>query len=414
MSGFNYICKKKMKENIFEILLDFSSEWKVERVAINSENEVDIFMKFDLEEYKKNHIADFEFVHDYSDYRRWRHLNILQCKTFINAKIPRVKLKDGKITSVKVPWSDTGKHHTYLFERLVIDLLLASKNQTKTAEILCCSFNLVNSIMHNATARGLEKRDLNEVYKQLSIDEKSFQKGHNYVSVLSSPEKGIVIDIVQGRTLETTKSLLNKSLNENQKTQVETVSLDMWKAYNTAVDEIFPKAKKVHDRFHLIKYLNQAIDDVRKREVKKYEVLRNSRYSMLKNINNLTQKQYFKFEEVIRTNTKVGYVWGLKESFKALFGCNNYQEAYNRFMDWISFVNWEHIPELTKVADMFSNHIRGVCNALVEDVSNSMAERLNGKIQIIKTIGRGYRKFQNFRSAILFFNGGLNLYPLNC
>ena len=154
-----------MKENIFEILLDFSSEWKVERVAINSENEVDIFMKFDLEEYKKNHIDDFEFVHDYSDYRRWRHLNILQCKTFINAKIPRVKLKDGKITSVKVPWSDTGKHHTYLFERLVIDLLLASKNQTKTAEILCCSFNLVNSIMHNATARGLEKRDLNGSHK---------------------------------------------------------------------------------------------------------------------------------------------------------------------------------------------------------------------------------------------------------
>ena len=60
---------------------------------------------------------------------------------------------------------------------------------------------------------------------------------------------------------------------------------------------------------------------------------------------------------------------------------------------------------------MFSNHIKGVCNALVESASNAMAERLNGKIQIIKTIGRGYRNFTNFRSAILVFNGGLNLYP---
>ena len=167
-----------MKENIFEILLDFSSEWKVERVAINSENEVDIFMKFDLEEYKKNHIDDFEFVHDYSDYRRWRHLDILQFKTFINAKIPRIKDKNGKITSVRVPWADDGKHHSYLFEKLVIDWLLATKNQTKTAQMMQCSFNLVNSIMHNATERGLQRRDSKEVYKQLSIDEKSFQKGH--------------------------------------------------------------------------------------------------------------------------------------------------------------------------------------------------------------------------------------------
>ncbi len=60
---------------------------------------------------------------------------------------------------------------------------------------------------------------------------------------------------------------------------------------------------------------------------------------------------------------------------------------------------------------MFTNHIVGVCNALVETISNAIAERLNGKIQELKTVGRGYRKFDNFRSAVLFFNGGLNLNP---
>jgi transposase len=61
---------------------------------------------------------------------------------------------------------------------------------------------------------------------------------------------------------------------------------------------------------------------------------------------------------------------------------------------------------------MFSNYIRVVCKALVQTISNATAERLNGKIQIIKTIGREYRKSQNFRSAILFFNGELKLNPL--
>jgi transposase len=402
-----------MMEDFFEKLLNFGSEWRVERVEVNAANEVDIYLRWNLKVHKKEHLDTFEFVHDYSNYRRWRHLDIMQFKTFINAKVPRIKHKDGKIESVKTPWAASGRHHAYLFEILVIDWLLATKNQTKTAQMLRCGFNLVNNIMHNATLRGLKRRDTNEVYKELSLDEKSFQKGHNYVTVLSNPEKGIVLDVVKDRTKEATKTLLNNSLTEYQRSKVELISLDMWKAYNTVVDEVFPKSKKVHDRFHLIKYLNEAIDNVRKRELKNNEVLKNSRYSFLKNTTNLTAKQHFKFEEVLRANTQVGYVWGLKESFKSLFGCNDYQEAFKRFSDWNDFVKWEAIPELTKVATMFCNHIKGVCNALVETTSNAMAERLNGKIQIIKTIGRGYRKFQNFRSAILFFNGGLNLYPLN-
>jgi transposase len=408
-----YLYKKKMTEDFFDKLLNFGSNWKVEQVLVNELNEVDIFLKFDLADYKTQHTDTYEFVHDYLDYRRWRHLDILQYKTFINAKIPRIKHKDSKIKSIETPWAQSGKHHTHLFEIFTIDLLLATKNQTKTAQILRCGFNLVNKIMHNATQRGLERRDSKVIYKQLSLDEKSFKKGHNYVTVLSNQEKGIILDVVKDRTKIATKNLLNNTLSDHQISKVETISLDMWKSYNTAVDEILPNAKKVHDRFHLIKYLNEAIDNVRKREVKKNEVLRDSRYSFLKNKFNLTAKQHFKFEEVLRANTEVGYVWGLKESFKSLFGCEDFEEAFKRLSDWNSFVLWEAIPELTKVAKMFNNHIKGVCNALVEEASNAMAERLNGKIQIIKTGGRGYRKFQNFRSAILFFNGGLNLYPLN-
>lgn len=401
-----------MTEIFFEKLLNFGSDWKVERIDFNENEEVDIYLKWDLKSFKKANEDTFELVHDYRDYRRWRHLDVMQFKTFINAKIPRVKLKDGNIKSITTPWADEGNRHTYLFERLVIDWLLASKNQTQTANMLRCGFNLVNRIMHNSCQRGMERRDDNIVYKQICIDEKSFQKGHNYVTVLSSPDSGTIIDVVKDRTKEATKTLLTNSLTDTQKSKIETVSLDMWKAYNTAVEEILPKAKKVHDRFHLIKYLNEAIENVRKREVKKNEVLRNSRYSFLKNTFNLTVKQHIKFEEVLRANTKVGYVWGLKESFKSLFGCTDYQEAFKKFSEWNDFVNWEAIPELSKVAKMFCNHIKGVCNALIEKTSNAMAERLNGKIQIIKTIGRGYRNFQNFRSAILFFNGGLNLYPL--
>jgi transposase len=81
-------------------------------------------------------------------------------------------------------------------------------------------------------------------------------------------------------------------------------------------------------------------------------------------------------------------------------------------MRWAQESYHRGIKEISKVVNMFDNHMRVVVSALLQSFSKAMAERLNGKIQEIKLMARGYRQFQNFRSAILFFHGGLNLYPL--
>lgn len=401
-----------MVEEFFNNLLSFPCYWEVEKIEHDIEtDEVDIYIKFNTQSYKEAHSEVYFGLHDYGGYRRWRHLDILQYKTFIKAKLPRLKGKDGKVTTVEVPWASLANRHSFLFERKIIDTLLATKNQTKTASLLRCTFDLVNRIIHASTQRGLERRNKSKEYKQLSLDEKAFKKGHNYVSVLSNPEDGTIIDVSEGRTKESCRTLFDNNLSLEQKKNVEQISVDMWEAYSIVIKEELPNSKIVHDRFHLIQYLNKAVDQVRRREVKTIEELKNSRYSLLKNQENLTMKQHFKFEEVLQLNTAVSLAWRLKESFKGLFDCQDYQEAHSRYGDWSSFCNWEDIPEISKVAKMFGKHIVGVCNALVEKLSNAMAERLNGKIQEIKTIGKGYRTFENFRSVILFFNGGLNLYP---
>ena len=401
-----------MIEEFFNSLLSFPNYWIVENVEHDVlADEVNIYVKFDVKVYKEMYPEKYLGIHDYNNYRTWRHLDILQYKTYINARLPRLKNIDSTIKTIKPFWGTLSDRHTYLFERRIIDTLLATKNQTKTSLLQQCSFDMVNRILHQSTQRGLESRDKNIIYTQLSIDEKSFKKGHNYVTVLSDPETGNIIDVSEGRTKASCNKLINNNLNTKQKEKVEQVSIDMWEAFINTVKEVLPKSKIVHDRFHLVKYLNNAVDMVRRREVKKHEELKNSKYALLKNQFNLTIKQYFKFEEVLSLNTKVGLAWRLKECFKGLFGSPDYYDAQRRFTDWLSFCNWENIPEISKVAKMFINHFVGVCNALVETISNAMAERLNGKIQEIKTVGRGYRTYNNFRSAILFFNGGLNLYP---
>lgn len=400
----------------FDLLLNLEDEWEVENVEANHKSsEIKIIVSYVGKEAECPNTFERFKLYDRAPERVWRHLDTMQYKTYISCRLPRVKNKEGKVVTVVPPWAQKHERHTYLFEHAIIDLLLATKNQTKTAELMRCGFNVINRVIHLSSERGMKRRNLSELkFEHLSIDEKSFRKGHNYITVLSHPRSGSIIDVEEHRTIEAVKTLLNKSLTEIQQFNVKTISMDMWKAYLTSAKENLPNAEIVHDRFHLIKYLNNAIDKVRKREVKKNEELINSRYALLKNQENLTEKQQIKFNAIMSANYQVAKAWQVKENFKSLF--NQETEMINGFIlfnKWILSSVKHDIKEVTKVINMFNNHIKGVVNALITNFNNAMAERLNGKIQELKTIGKGFRTFSKFRSAILFFYGGLNLYPLN-
>jgi len=249
-------------------------------------------------------------------------------------------------------------------------------------------------------------------FEHISIDEKSFKKEHNYVTVLSHPRSGVVLDVAEGRDEESASSLLTNTFTKDQLLAINTVSMDMWRAFINSVKHICPDAEIVHDKFHLISYLNKSIDQVRRWEVKHNEALVNCRYAVLKNEENLTAKQREKFELIKSSNFQVSKVWHIRENFKELFEYYNEEKSAK-----VIFTNWaydsfmQNIKEVNKVISMFISHLGGVINALISNLNNAMAERLNGKIQEIKLVARGYRKFENFRSAILFFHGGLQLYP---
>jgi transposase len=400
-------------ENFFNLLLNLDDDWVVQSVKTDlNESKVFIYIECLSKEIEDEETGDLCKVYDHAPERHWRHLDTMQYQTFIACRLPRIKTKSGAIKTVNPSWASGYERNTYLFEHAVIDLLKACKNQTKTAELMRCSFNVVNRILHLSTERGMQRRSYSELnFDHLSIDEKSFKKGHKYISVLSHPSSGCVLEVEEDRTIASTKKLLNKSLTKQQQENVSTISMDMWKAYISTTKAILPNAQIVHDRFHLVKYLNDAIDKVRKREVKKHEELKDSRYALLKNPENLTESQRIKFEAISGANYEVSKAWQVRENFKDLFSANPLS-GFSLYCQWAANSLRRNIREVNKVVDMFNNHIQGVVHALVTNYSNAMAERLNGKIQELKTIGRGYRTFVNFRSAILFFHGNLNLYPL--
>jgi len=397
-------------------LLNLDDNWIVDDVKINHKGkEIHLSVCY-LSEYGKLEPEDNESkVYDYVQERTWRHLDIFQYKCYLTCRLPRIKTESGKVVTLRAPWAGLFKRYTYLFEVAVIQTLLATKNQTKTAAIMRTTFNVVNAIMHNCSKRGMERRDLStEDIAHLSIDEKMVGKKLKYATILSSPDLGIILDLVDRRTKSATNKLIDNALTTRQQDSVETISLDMWKAYISVCKQRFPKAELVHDKFHLIQYLNKAIDKVRRIEVKTNPVLKKARFVLLKNQENLKESEHLKFKLIEQENLLVSRAWKAREDFKSMCNYKNTKAQASLLLNiWINKTRQISSDAVQKVVNTFSNHFNGVANALRLKYNNAMAERLNGKIQEIKTVSRGYRTFQGFRSAVLFFHGGLDLYPKN-
>ncbi|MCY3999121.1 MAG: transposase [Flavobacteriaceae bacterium] len=142
----------------------------------------------------------------------------------------------------------------------------------------------------------------------------------------------------------------------------------------------------IHDRFHLIPYLNKAIDQVRRREVKKQAGLKKARLAILKNEDNRTEKQKVIFQRVQESHGEVRRVWKLKADVQSLFESSNWKEASSYLQLWMDSVLQSGIQEVCAVAKRFQNHCQGVGHALCYPQSNAKAERLSGRIQEIKVI----------------------------
>jgi transposase len=126
---------------------------------------------------------------------------------------------------------------------------------------------------------------------------------------------------------------------------------------------------------------------------------------------NLTDEQYFKFEAIKNANYEVSKAWRIKENFRDILSMRSLEQAITLYGMWKRDALRTNIKEINEVIEMFDRHDEGIINALTTGANNARAERLNGSIQELKTIGRGYRNTQNFRIAILFFHGDLDMDP---
>jgi transposase len=352
---------------------------------------------------------------DHAPERTWRHLDTMQFETLIRARVPRSRCPEHGVKTVGVPWAEPGSRFTLLFERFAVEVLLACRSLTQAGELLGLDWAAVQRIMDRAVARGLKSREL-EGLVHVGIDEKSFGAGQSYISLLSDLDASRVLEVVEGCDQQAAQ-MLWLSLPPEQRAKVEAVALDMAPAFIAASQAAVPQAELVHDKFHVAKHLNEAVDTVRRQEHKELlaqedETLKGTRQLWLFNPMNFSDEQAADFEQLKFSGLKVARAWAIKELFSKLWTYRYEGSARKFFKNWFGWAARCKLKAIIKVARMIKRHLENILTYLRHPITNAVTEGLNSKIQAIKSNARGFRSFQNYRTRILFFCGKLNLYPL--
>ncbi|HOG88719.1 MAG TPA: ISL3 family transposase [Verrucomicrobiota bacterium] len=329
--------------------------------------------------------------------------------------MPRADCPKHGVKTMQVPWAAPHGRFTLLFERFAIEVLLASASVSQGCELLGIGWESAHQIMRRAVERGLERRQLEDL-KHLGMDEKSFGRGQSYITLLTDLEQSRVLDVVEDRTAEAAGQLL-QTLTPEQKETVEAMAVDMWEPFIKTIEKELPEADIVHDKFHVSKYLGEAVDKVRRQEHKELmargdETLKGTRQLWLYNPQNFSQEQREEFSALKDLELKVARAWAAKELFSKFWGYQEEGWARRFFKQWYGWVSHSRLKPVVEVAQMIKRHLENLLTYLKHRITNAVTEGLNSKIQSIKAAARGFRSFQNYRIRILFFCGKLNLYPL--
>jgi transposase len=187
----------------------------------------------------------------------------------------------------------------------------------------------------------------------------------------------------------------------------------------TSAKKNVPQAEIVHDKFHVSKHLNEAVDKVRKSEHKHLltegdDRLTGTRQLWLFNVNNLDEDRYHELLTAMRTDLKVGRAWAIKENFRHFWDYVYAFSAEDFFQRWYSWAIRSRLDPIKKVARMLKGHLDGLLSYFRYRITNAATEGLNSRIQSIKSAARGFRSFANYRLRILFYCGKLDMMPEGC
>ena len=310
---------------------------------------------------------------------------------------------------VALPWARSGSGFTLLFEALVM-ALVAEMPVAAVGELIGEHDTRIWRIVHHYVDRALAREDLSTVTR-VAVDETSFRRGQDYVSVFACLDQRRVVFATPGRDASVYgRFVADLGAHGGRAEQVKEVCQDMSESYLTGALEHLPAAEITFDRYHIKAQLTRAVDEVRRAErVEHAELLRHTRYLWLKSPANLTARQHERLQGLLRLPLKTGraYRWMLR--FDGVYEIEDPDQAAAYLRRWQRGALRSRLDPIIDFAHLVREYWLGIVRWWHSKISNGLLEGLHSLVQAAKRRARGYRSTRNYIAMIHLTAGKLQV-----
>ena len=345
--------------------------------------------------------------------RSWRHLDFFQFEAWLHCEVPRVACGGcGKTTQVAVPWARPGSGFTAAFEALALALCRELPVKQAAGLLRCTDKRLWRRIeFYVGQARAMESLD---GVKVIGIDETSLRRGQDYLTVVHDLEAKRLLFATPGRDHQTVVAFVQDLLaHGGDPGAVRHVCMDMSAAYAKGVALALPEAQISYDRFHVVAMANEAMDQVRRKEMAQdaqsvraalgagdRKTLKQLLWGMRRNPATWSTRQLAAMHWLQRSTLKSARAWRLKMALREVYAAarahNGSEQAGADLRAWLSWARRCRLEPFKKLAASLADRFDAVVRGMLDHRSNANVEAMNGVLQQAKRAARGFRTSRNF------------------
>lgn len=285
--------------------------------------------------------------------------------------------------------------------------------QKAAAEILGMAPSTLSDLLHRSITRVRHGHTIRGV-KTLGVDEIAFCKGRRFATLVYDLDRAQVLWVGRGKGRESIDRFFHECLSPGQRARIRWASCDMSRAYTEAIKHHCPNVTLVIDRFHVVKALNEAVDEVRKQEWRALDpegrrAMRGLRWLLGMHSRNRTQGDTRFLNGLRNSNRRIHRAWVLKDEFEHFWNYR-YRGSAEKFLKrWVTAALRSRIPSLRQFVGTLRNHWENILAFIDRNLTNAVGEGLNRIIKIVKNRASGYRNLESFADMIYLTVGDLDI-----
>lgn len=344
--------------------------------------------------------------------REWRDLSVGGWQLLLVYRPREIHCATHGRVQERIPWAATAAQITYRFEYVMLRLC-KTMTQKAAAEILSVAPSTLSDLLHRSIRNHRRDHKIKGL-KHLGVDEIAFKKGRKYATLVYDLDRSKVVWIGEGKGRETIDKFFNNQLSDYQRQQIKAACSDMSQAYIGAIQHHCPNAALVIDRFHVVKALNEAVDEIRKQQWREAsredrKVYRGIRWLLYRRSSTRTREQTQKLKQLEKSNRRIYRAWQLKEEFEAFWDYNA-PWASERFLKaWLTRCMKSRLDPLKKFARTIRKHMDAILAYTTHHITNAVSEGLNRIAKIVKNRASGFRKLEPFSDLIMLTIGDIDI-----